>query len=72
MSDQNNTVTTAFLSFLAGTLFGALAALLLAPSSGQELRGRIREEAEARLDELQQAQSEEPAPSEEAEEAAAS
>jgi gas vesicle protein len=72
MSDQNNTVTTAFLSFLAGTLFGALAALLLAPSSGQELRGRIREEAEARLDELQQAQSEEPAPSEEAAEAAAS
>jgi gas vesicle protein len=117
MSDQNDTVTTAFLSFLAGTLFGALAALLLAPSSGQELRGRIREEAErdwsrataewekakvemqiamdqmraeaeayqlkaleevkARLDELQQAQSEqpapsEPAPSEEAAEAASS
>jgi len=117
MSNQNDNLTTALLSFLTGALFGAVAGLLLAPTSGQELRGRIREEAErdwsrataewekakveaqaaieqmraeaqayqlkaleevkARLDELQQAQSEEPAPSEaapseEAEEPAAS
>jgi gas vesicle protein len=117
MSSQNDNLTTALLSFLTGALFGAVAGLLLAPTSGQELRGRIREEAErdwsratvewekakvemqaamdqmraeaeayqlkaleevkARLDELQQAQSEElapsePAPSEEAAEAASS
>ena len=112
MANQNDTVTTVLVSFLTGAVFGAVAGLLLAPSSGRELRTRIREEAEAdwsrataewekakveaqapmeqmraeaqayqikaleevkiRLDQLQQAQSEAPAPSEEAEEAASS
>ena len=112
MANQNDTVTTVLVSFLTGALFGAVAGLLLAPTSGRELRTRIREEAEAdwsrataewekakvetqaaleqmraeaqayqikaleevktRLDELQKAQSEGSAPSEEAEEPAAS
>ena len=112
MSNESDTVTTVLVSFLTGAVFGAVAGLLLAPTSGQELRGRIREEAEAdwsrataewekakvetqaaleqmraeaqayqlkaleevkaRLDELQQAQSEGSAQSEEAEEAASS
>jgi gas vesicle protein len=33
-------------SFLGGAVFGALVALLLAPSSGEELRSRLRTEVE--------------------------
>ena len=47
MANQNDTVTTVLVSFLTGAVFGAVAGLLLAPTSGRELRGRIREEAEA-------------------------
>ena len=37
---------TPIFSFLAGAAVGALIALLYAPSSGEELRAQIREEAE--------------------------
>jgi gas vesicle protein len=37
-----------FMSFLSGAVFGAIIALLYAPSSGEELRGNIREEVDAR------------------------
>jgi gas vesicle protein len=51
MSDQNtNTIIISFLSFVVGALVGAVVTLLFAPMSGQEMRGRIREEAEASLD----------------------
>ena len=40
---------TGFLSFIAGALFGAVIALLYAPTSGEELRGQIRDEADIRL-----------------------
>lgn len=48
-----------FLSFLVGTVMGALVgatlALLLAPSSGETLRGQIRERFEALQAELTEA-----------------
>ena len=47
------------LSFLVGTLMGALVgatvAILLAPSSGEEMRGQIRERSYALRDELTEA-----------------
>ncbi len=36
------------MSFLAGAAVGALVALLYAPSSGEELRAQIRDEADTR------------------------
>jgi len=42
---SSRSVTPIF-SFLAGAAIGALIALLYAPSSGEELRTQIREEAE--------------------------
>ena len=36
-----------FLGFLGGIMVGAVAGLLFAPSSGEELRGQIRTEADA-------------------------
>lgn len=36
------------IGFVAGTAVGALLALLFAPSSGEELRGQISRESEAR------------------------
>jgi gas vesicle protein len=51
-----------FLSFLAGTLMGALVgatlALLLTPSSGETLRQQIRDRFSALQDELNQAATE--------------
>jgi len=51
-----------FLSFMGGTLMGALVgatvALLLTPSSGETLRAQIRERFLALQDELSQAASE--------------
>ena len=51
-----------FLSFLVGTTMGALVgatlALLLAPSSGETLRGQIRERFSTLQDELSQAAAE--------------
>jgi len=38
-----------FMSFLSGAVFGAIIALLYAPTSGEELRGNIREEVDIRL-----------------------
>jgi gas vesicle protein len=38
-----------FVSFLSGALVGAIVALLMAPSSGEELRAQIGERAEAEL-----------------------
>lgn len=35
-----------FVGFLAGALFGGVLGLLLAPSSGEDLRARLRAEAE--------------------------
>lgn len=47
------------LSFLSGVVMGALvgatAAVLLAPSSGEELRGEIRSRASRFVDEIQEA-----------------
>ena len=37
-----------FMSFLSGAVFGAIIALLYAPTSGEELRGNIREEVDTR------------------------
>ena len=39
------TATRFFAGFLLGSLIGASSALLLAPKSGEELRGQIRDEA---------------------------
>jgi len=52
MSDQDtqNTVIVSFLTFVVGALVGAVAALLFAPISGEEMRKRIREEAEGSWD----------------------
>lgn len=41
------------IGFLAGTAFGAAIALLYAPMSGDELRGEIRREADARYHQMQ-------------------
>jgi len=43
---------TSVVSFLLGLIVGAVAALLFAPSSGEELRAQIKSEAEVRLDKL--------------------
>ena len=48
MSD--NKALTALVGFGAGLLVGGAAALLYAPSSGRELRKRIRDEAEQAAD----------------------
>jgi gas vesicle protein len=40
-------------SFLIGALVGAVAALLLAPSSGEELRTNIKSQADAQYAKLQ-------------------
>ena len=52
MSDQDtqNTVIVSFLTFVVGALVGAVAALLFAPVSGEEMRKRIREEAQSSWD----------------------
>lgn len=41
------------LSFLGGVFVGAVAALLYAPTSGEELRAQLRDQAEAELDKVQ-------------------
>jgi gas vesicle protein len=42
------------IGFLTGTVFGAAIALLYAPMSGEELRGELRREADARYQQAQQ------------------
>jgi gas vesicle protein len=39
---------TSIVSFLVGATFGAVIALLYAPTSGEELRGQIRDEADVK------------------------
>ena len=41
--------TTGFFSFIAGAVFGAVIALLYAPTSGEELRAQIRDEADIKM-----------------------
>jgi gas vesicle protein len=41
------------ISFLVGTAFGAVVALLYAPSSGQELRANIKTQADAQMTRMQ-------------------
>lgn len=41
------------IGFLAGTVFGAAAALLYAPERGEDLRLRLRTEAESRYQQIQ-------------------
>ena len=47
MSEHQNVTVVSLISFAVGVLVGAMMALLLAPTSGRELRGRIGEEARA-------------------------
>jgi gas vesicle protein len=49
---MNNTITF-ILGVVVGTVIGGLAALLYAPQSGEELRGRLRDEASAERQRLQ-------------------
>ncbi|MBI5328054.1 MAG: YtxH domain-containing protein [Deltaproteobacteria bacterium] len=53
MSENNNTLNTMF-AFLIGGFVGAGLALLYAPSSGEEIRKRLREYMARREDELKQ------------------
>ena len=46
MSNVHNAMLS-FLSFVTGVLVGLVLALLFAPTSGSELRSKIRQEAEA-------------------------
>jgi gas vesicle protein len=49
------TATRFLVGFLLGSLIGASTALLLAPKSGEELRGQIRDEATRIQDEVKKA-----------------
>jgi len=49
------TATRFLAGFLLGSLIGASTALLLAPKSGEELRGQIRDEATRIQDEVKEA-----------------
>ena len=49
------TATRFFTGFLLGSLIGVSTALLLAPKSGEELRGQIRDEANRIQDEVKNA-----------------
>ncbi len=49
------TATRFFAGFLLGSLIGVSTALLLAPKSGEELRGQIRDEATRIQDEVKNA-----------------
>ncbi len=42
------------IGFLTGALFGAAVALLLAPQSGEDLRNRLRAEAESQYQRVQE------------------
>ena len=43
---------TAFLAFLAGALVGGIAALLLTPTSGSEVRRKIKDELEETVEKV--------------------
>lgn len=48
--DNDGRMRASALSFLAGAALGGVTALLMAPTSGRELRARIGDEAESRKD----------------------
>lgn len=54
MSEDNNNISTGtvLLSFFAGAAVGAGVALLLAPKTGEELRGKIKELADDAVDKI--------------------
>ena len=54
MSDDDKSIGTGtvLLSFLAGAAVGAGVALLVAPKTGEELRGKIRELADDAVDKI--------------------
>jgi gas vesicle protein len=55
MSDERGAgAGTVLLSFLAGAAIGAGAALLLAPKTGEEVRGKIAELAEDAVDSIKE------------------
>lgn len=41
MSTKNNDASTVVMAFVAGAAVGAVAALLLTPASGREMRGKL-------------------------------
>ena len=41
MSTNNDNAAAAVIAFLSGAVIGTVAALLLAPSSGREMRGKL-------------------------------
>lgn len=60
MSDDEKGISagTVFLSFLAGAAVGAGVALLVAPKTGEELRGKIKDLADDAVDKIKEYASE--------------
>lgn len=52
MAENDNSAGAVILSFVAGAAVGAGVALLLAPKSGDELRGKIKDLADDALDKI--------------------
>lgn len=52
MSNNNNSSATFVMALFAGAAVGAVAALLLAPTSGRELRGKLAALGESSTDEV--------------------
>jgi len=52
MSDNQNGMGTILLSFLAGAAVGAGVALLIAPKTGEEMRGKIKDLADDAIDKI--------------------
>jgi hypothetical protein len=53
MSTTHNNVSTTVIAFFAGTVIGAAAALLLTPTSGRELCGKLADLGETSADRVQ-------------------
>lgn len=51
---RNNDTGTMLLSFIAGAAVGIGAALLLAPKTGEEMRGRIKDLADDAVDKIKE------------------
>jgi gas vesicle protein len=58
MSDNDNGAGAVILSFLAGAAVGAGVALLVAPKTGEEIRGRIKGLADDAIDKIKEYTSE--------------
>lgn len=52
MSTNNDQFAATLMAFLAGTVIGASAVLLLAPTSGRELRGKLADLSEDPADKV--------------------